>query len=148
MSKHVQIGDWIFEVKLVRALKVAEYGQPYSAIANCNINGDTMYIDGLLTKEEKNFTRNDFQSFNDFCQLMGVKQCSYHRYQSGESKTKDMAVTPNTDVKTDDVTDKVATITTDAMVAPQVKSITKAVSAPEKTETFTLINDNIHRLVK
>ncbi len=72
MSKHVQIGgDWIFEVKMVRALKVAEYGQPYSAIANCNINGDAMYIDGLLTQEGQNFTRNDFKIFNNFCYQMG-----------------------------------------------------------------------------
>ena len=94
MSKHVQIGDWIFEVKMVRALKVDEYGQPYSAIANCNINGDTMYVDGLLTKEGQGFTRDDFKSFNDFGHQMGLKQFSYHRYQNGQSKTKDVVVTP------------------------------------------------------
>ena len=94
MSKHVQVGDWIFEVKMVRALKVDEYGQPYSAIANCNINGDTMYIDGLLTKEGQNFTRDDFKSFNDFCHQIGLKQCSYHRYQNGQSKNKDVKITP------------------------------------------------------
>lgn len=93
MSKHMKIGDWIFEVKMVRALKVDEYGQPYSAIANCNINGDSMYIDGLLTQEGQNFTRNDFKSFNDFCHQIGLKQCSYHRYQNGESKTKEVLVT-------------------------------------------------------
>lgn len=94
MSKHIQIGEWIFEVKMVRALKVAEYGQPYSAIANCNINGDAMYIDGLLTQEGQNFTRNDFKIFNEFCHKMGLKQCSYHRYQNGESRTKDVLITP------------------------------------------------------
>lgn len=94
MSKHVRIGEWIFEVKMVRALKVSDYGQPYSAIANCNINGDTMYIDGLLTKEHQIFTRSDFNSFNEFCEQMGLKQCSYHRYQNGKSVTKDVAITP------------------------------------------------------
>ncbi len=92
MSKHVQIGDWIFEVKMVRALKVDEYGQPYSAIANCNINGDSMYVDGLLTKEEQNLTREDFNSFNTFCHQMGIKKCSYHRYQNGQSITKNVKV--------------------------------------------------------
>jgi hypothetical protein len=92
MSKHVQIGDWIFEVKMVRALKVDEYGKPYSAIANCNINGDSMYVDGLLTQEGQSFTRNDFQSFNDLCYQMGLKQCSYHRYQNGDSTTKDVKI--------------------------------------------------------
>lgn len=99
MSKHVQIGDWIFEVKMVRALKVEEYGQPYSAIANCNINGDAMYIDGLLTQNGQNFTRDDFKSFNDFCYQMGLKQCSFHRYQNGESKTKDVIITSPTEAK-------------------------------------------------
>lgn len=94
MSKHVQIGDWIFEVKMVRALKVDEYGQPYSAIANCNINGDAMYVDGLLTKDETNFTRDDFNSFNDFCHKIGLKEFSYQRYQNGQSKTKNVVITP------------------------------------------------------
>jgi len=94
MSKHVKVGEWIFEVKMVRALKVEEYGKPYSAIANCNINGDTMYVDGLMTKKGQRFTRDDFNSFNDFCYQMGLKQCSYHRYQNGESKTKDVLITP------------------------------------------------------
>ncbi|MDX2367485.1 MAG: hypothetical protein QNK36_03625 [Colwellia sp.] len=92
VSKHVQIGEWIFEVKMVRALKVSEYGKPYSAIANCNINGDAMYIDGLLTKNEQAFTKSDFNSFNEFCYKMGLKQFSYHRYQNGESITKDNIV--------------------------------------------------------
>ena len=71
MSKHVQVGEWIFEIKMVRALKVEEYGKPYSAIANCNINGDSMYIDGLLIKDGQNFTKSDFNSFNDFCEQIG-----------------------------------------------------------------------------
>lgn len=95
MSKHVKIGEWIFEVKMVRALKVDEYGQPYSAIANCNINGDTMYIDGLLTKDKQNFTKNDFDSFTEFGKIMDLKQISYHRYQNGKSVTKDVFVEPN-----------------------------------------------------
>ncbi|WP_136037981.1 hypothetical protein [Candidatus Colwellia aromaticivorans] len=92
MSKHVQIGEWIFEIKMVRALKVSEYGKPYSAIANCNVNGDTMYIDGLLAKNAKIFTKSDFNSFNDFCYKMGLKQFSYHRYQNGQSIIKDNMV--------------------------------------------------------
>jgi hypothetical protein len=94
ISKHIQIGEWIFEVKMVRALKVSEYGKPYSAIANCNINGNAMYIDGLLTKNDQIFNKNDFKSFNEFCYKMGLKHCSYHRYQNGESVIKDLMVSP------------------------------------------------------
>jgi len=95
MSKHVKVGEWIFEVKMVRALKVDQYGQPYSAIANCNINGDTMYIDGLLTKDQQNFNKDDFDSFTEFGKIMDLKQISYHRYQNGKSVTKEVIVEPN-----------------------------------------------------
>jgi len=90
MSKHVKIGDWIFEVKMVRALKVEEYGKPYSAIANCNINGDAMYIDGLLTKDQQKLSKDDFKSFSEFAQLLDINQISYHRYQNGQSVTKEV----------------------------------------------------------
>jgi len=92
MSKHIQIGNWIFEVKMVRALKVKKYGEPYSAIANCNINGDSMYVDGLLTKENQDLTKDDLASFYKFSQLMDLKQCSYHRYLNGRSFTKTVKV--------------------------------------------------------
>lgn len=92
VSRHIKIGDWCFEVKMVRALKVSEYGQPYSAIANCNINGDSMYVDGLLTKNEEDFTKEDFMVFHKFSQQLGLDSFSYHRYQNGESITKDVKV--------------------------------------------------------
>ena len=100
MSKHVKVGEWIFEVKMVRALKVDEYGQPYSAIANCNVNGDTMYVDGLLTKEQQNLTKDDFYAFAEFGKIMDLKQISYHRYQNGQSVTKDVMVEAKDNVAT------------------------------------------------
>ena len=87
--RYVQIDDWIFELKMVRALKVDEYGEPYSAIANCNINGDNMYIDGLLAKDEDGFTKEDFMTFLKFSKKLGLKGFSYHRYHNGKSITKD-----------------------------------------------------------
>jgi len=33
ISRFTQIGDWIFEVKMVRALRVENYGEPYDAVA-------------------------------------------------------------------------------------------------------------------
>jgi hypothetical protein len=91
-SRFIQIGDWLFEIKMVRALKVNEYGLPYEAIANCNINGDSMYIDGLLTKNDKDFSREDFATFCQFGHQVGVDNISYHRYQNGESVTKNVKV--------------------------------------------------------
>lgn len=92
MQKHVKMGDWIFEVKMVRALKVDEYGKPYSAIANCNINGDSMYVDGLLTKEGEELSKDDFKTLLQFCQKLGLNRFSYHRYQNGQSMTKEINV--------------------------------------------------------
>ncbi|WP_448563535.1 hypothetical protein [Thalassotalea ganghwensis] len=87
--RYVQIDNWIFELKMVRALKVDEYGEPYSAIANCNINGDNMYIDGLLAKDEESFTKEDFMTFLKFSKKLGLKGFSYHRYHNGKSVTRD-----------------------------------------------------------
>jgi len=92
ISRHIKIGDWFFEIKMVRALKVSEYGQPYAAIANCNINGDSMYVDGLLTKDEQEFTKEDFMAFHQFSHQLGLDNFSYHRYQNGESVTKEVKV--------------------------------------------------------
>ncbi|MFT6900030.1 MAG: hypothetical protein ACJAXS_000185 [Colwellia sp.] len=55
-----------FEIKTVRALRVDEYGKPYSAIANLTVNGDNAYIDGLLTREDAKFSRKDFKPFINF----------------------------------------------------------------------------------
>jgi len=91
-SRYIQIDDWFFEIKMVRALKVDEYGKPYEAIANCNINGDNMIIDGLLTKDGHNFSKKDFMTFHKFCQKLDITTCSYHRFQNGESIVKDVDI--------------------------------------------------------
>ncbi len=93
--RHVKIGDWVFELKMVRALKVEEYGQPYAAIANCNINGNSMYVDGLLTKENQEFTKEDFKTFHKFSEKLGLDSFSYHRYQNGVSVIKEVKVASN-----------------------------------------------------
>jgi len=94
-SRTIKIGDWSFELKSVRALKVEQYGKPYTAIANCNITGNTMYVDGLLTKDNAEFNKKDFASFYKFSQKMGIKNCSYHRFQDGESVNKAVTVFPD-----------------------------------------------------
>lgn len=92
LKRYLQIGDWCFELKMVRALKVDEYGEPYKAIANCNVNGESMYIDGLLTKDGQEFTKDDFMTFYKFTELLGLDNFSYHRYHNGESITKEVKV--------------------------------------------------------
>ncbi len=94
-SRYIQVGDWFFELKSIRALKVDEYGKPYTAIANCNINGDTMYVDGLLTKGEEEFTKLDFLSFCQLGQKIGIDSINYHRFQEGESVNKEVRIKQN-----------------------------------------------------
>jgi len=91
-ARYMKVDGWIFEIKTVRALKVDDYGKPYSAIANCNINGDTMYVDGLLTKEDKDFTKEDGMAFQTFCQKLGIDSLTYHRYQNGQSVNKNVKI--------------------------------------------------------
>ncbi|REL25969.1 hypothetical protein DXX93_04920 [Thalassotalea euphylliae] len=92
VNRYIQLGDWCFELKMVRALKVEEYGKPYGAIANCNINGDSMYIDGLVTKDGEEFTKDDFMTFYRFTEMLGLDNFSYHRYQEGNSVTREVKV--------------------------------------------------------
>jgi len=90
--RYIKIDDWYFEIKTVRALKVDKYGEPYKAIANCNINGNSMYVDGLLTKKEDGFTKQDFMTFYKFSQRLELDSFSYHRYHNGESVVKDVKI--------------------------------------------------------
>ena len=91
-SRYIKIDDWYFEVKTVRAIKVDEYGEPYKAIANCSVNGEQLYIDGLMTKSEDDFTKEDLLAFYKFCKKMGIKACQFDRYQNGELVSKELTV--------------------------------------------------------
>jgi len=84
MPRYIQINDWIFEIKAIRALRVKNYGEPYTAIANININGDNVYIDGLLTREKAPFLRQDYQAFVQFCQQLAIKNVTFDRFKNFE----------------------------------------------------------------
>ena len=72
ISQHIQIDNWIFEVKLVRALRVQSYGEPYSAIANIKFNGNNAYIDGMMQKNLQKFSDKDVQVIKKFCHQMSI----------------------------------------------------------------------------
>ena len=94
-SRFIQIDNWIFEVKSVRAIKVNSYGKPYNAIANFSFNGDSAYIDGLMTKEGENFTKEDYQVFNRLCEKMGIKQAQFDRFKNNQFKLDTVDVVPS-----------------------------------------------------
>lgn len=74
ISRCVRMDDWVFEVKLVRALKVDNYGEPYRAIAQLNINGDFAFVDGSLHADEEGFSEQDIATFEQLCQMLDVKE--------------------------------------------------------------------------
>ncbi|MCC2616992.1 hypothetical protein LJ739_12135 [Aestuariibacter halophilus] len=83
ISRFTQMDDWIFEVKMVRALRVQNYGDPYTAVATLTANGDQMYIDSQLTREAEDFTRQDFMTFYRFCQALEMKSFHYDKMKNG-----------------------------------------------------------------
>jgi hypothetical protein len=94
LSRYVKIDKWIFEVKAVRAIRVDDFGEPYSAIANFTLNGDSAYIDGLLTREDDDFTREDHQTFEKAAQQLAVKSVSFDRFKQNRRVSDTVKVTP------------------------------------------------------
>lgn len=93
--RYIKVGDWYFEVKSVKAIRVDEYGEPYTAVANCSFNGDSMYVDGLLAKDNHEFSKSDYKAFYDFSQLMAVDKVNYHRIHNGNVLTKNHELSAN-----------------------------------------------------
>jgi len=81
LSRYVQIDKWIFEVKSIRAIRVDDFGKPYSAVANLALNGNSAYIDGLLTREDDDFTREDYQTFVKMSQQLRLDNVNFDRFK-------------------------------------------------------------------
>jgi hypothetical protein len=90
-----QMDDWVFEVKMVRALKVKKHGDPYSAIANLTANGDQMYIDSHLSVNNEELSKEDFMTIYKFCQSMGMKNIGYDRIKNGFKTFKKVDILEN-----------------------------------------------------
>jgi hypothetical protein len=93
-SRFIQLDNWIFEVKSVRAIRVETYGKPYSAIANFNFNGDNAFIDGLMTREDEDFSKEDYLVFYKMCQKLGIKQAQFDRFKGNEFKLDTVDIKP------------------------------------------------------
>mgnify|MGYP007002595409 CR=1 FL=1 len=94
MPRYIELDDWIFEVKAVRAIRSNRYGDQYSAIAHFNLNADKVYIDGLMTREQEKFSAKDFLTFKQFCRQLGVKQANFDRYKQGRFVAESIIVEP------------------------------------------------------
>ncbi|OUR84670.1 hypothetical protein A9Q75_01710 [Colwellia psychrerythraea] len=85
LSRCIKIDDWIFEIKTVRAIRVEEYGQPYSAIVNFNFNGDSVYVDGFMNNSDVDLTKEDFDTLKGYVKRLGAKQIQFDRYKNKQS---------------------------------------------------------------
>jgi hypothetical protein len=91
ISRHIQIDNWIFEVKMVRALRVQNYGDPYDAIANINLNGSSAYIDGMMQKSLQQMSDKDIQVIKNYCQQMSIEEITF---DSNSSSPTNQSATP------------------------------------------------------
>jgi hypothetical protein len=99
ISKITRMDDWVFEVKMVRALKVSKHGEPYSAVATLTAAGEQMYIDTQLTKDGAELSRKDFATIYSFCQSLNMKQITYDRIKDGVRSSKVVDINENTPPK-------------------------------------------------
>ena len=97
----MKIDQWIFEVKSLRAIRVDDFGKPYTAIANLTINGSSAYIDGLLTKNDEEFTREDYQTFVKVTQQLGVESFNFDRFKQRRRVSHTVKITPTHTAKPD-----------------------------------------------
>lgn len=95
ITRIVQMGDWFFEVKMVRALKSKNYGDSYSAIAQLTSNGEQMHIDSHLSVQNEELSKEDFMTIYNFCQSMGMKSISYDRIKNGLRTSKKVEISEN-----------------------------------------------------
>lgn len=95
ISRFTQMDDWIFEVKMVRAIRVKKYGDPYSAVATLTANGDQMFIDSQLTRNESDFSRQDFMTFYRFCQSLEMKSVMYENVKNGSRHPRVVDIVEN-----------------------------------------------------
>lgn len=93
-SRFIHMENWIFEVKSVRAIRVDNYGEPYSAISNFTLNGDIANIDSLITKENEEFTRKDYQVFYRLCQHLGINEVQFSRFKNDTFKKSSFNIAP------------------------------------------------------
>lgn len=77
ISLCVRMDNWIFEIKMIRALKVDSYGKPYEAIAQLNINGDFGYLDGALHAHQDSFSQEDIKTFIKISKALSLQSLKF-----------------------------------------------------------------------
>lgn len=82
MTRYVELNDWIFEIKSIRAIKVGNYGEPYSATANLCVNSDSAFVDGMMTRDQSELKEDDYETFRKLCQKFGISDVKFDKYEN------------------------------------------------------------------
>lgn len=80
ITRYIELNNWIFEIKSIRAIKVDTYGKPYSAAANLCINNDHAFIDGVMTRDQTNLDDDDYATFMSLCQKLGISEVKFNNF--------------------------------------------------------------------
>ena len=83
MERYIRIGQWIFELKQVRAIRAPEFGQPFDANALITITDGVPHVEGLLTKKDKSFNHFDYLAFEHFFKSSGFLHVEYSQMKNG-----------------------------------------------------------------
>lgn len=80
ITRYIELNNWIFEIKSIRAIRVDTYGEPYSATANLCINNDSAYIDGVMTRDQVDLEQEDYLTFMALCQKLGISKVKFDNF--------------------------------------------------------------------
>lgn len=77
ITRYIELNNWIFEIKSIRAIRVDTYGEPYSATANLCINNDRVFVDGVMTRDQMDLGKEDRLTFIALCQKLGISTVKF-----------------------------------------------------------------------
>lgn len=77
ITRYIELNNWIFEIKSIKAIKVEKYGEPYSATANLCINNDNAFVDGVMTRDQMDLDQEDYVTFMALCRKLGIKKVKF-----------------------------------------------------------------------
>ena len=86
MQRYVEIGEWIYEIKLVKAIKVPKFGEPYTAICHFNFIDDEVTIESMLSVDPTPLSNTDMQTHSLFLKELNVSQVHFVRYSNGQKR--------------------------------------------------------------
>ena len=81
MTRYVELNDWIFEIKSIRAIKVENYGDPYTTTANICVNSDVAHVDGVMSKDQSDLKQEDMDTFTELCVKLGISNVQFDNFE-------------------------------------------------------------------